>query len=49
MCRKNTKQEEEIAELTRHIRNVYSDFCSATNLEILMTKIITVNQIINDF
>ena len=43
------KKEEEIAELTRHLRNTYSDKCSATNLEILMTKIITVNQIINDF
>ena len=43
------KKEEEIAELTRHLRNTYSDICSSTNLEILMTKIITVNQIINDF
>lgn len=43
------KKEEDISELTRHLRNVYSDKCTATNLEILLTKIITVNQIISDF
>lgn len=43
------KKEEEISELTKHLRNIYGDKCSATNLEILMTKIITVNQIISDF
>jgi hypothetical protein len=43
------KKEEEISELTKHLRNVYSDKCTATNLEVLLTKIITVNQIISDF
>jgi Putative abortive phage resistance protein AbiGi, antitoxin len=43
------KKEEEIIELVKHLRTVYSESCSAVQLEILMTRIMAVENIISDF
>lgn len=43
------KTEDEIKEMTQIVRNIFSDQCSLQKMEILLTKIITTDQILYDF
>jgi Putative abortive phage resistance protein AbiGi, antitoxin len=43
------KREEDVVEITKSLREVYAGICTATALEVLLTRVITVDQIINDF
>lgn len=43
------KDDAEVIEIIKYLRNIFSDECSATQLELLMTKIITLEHIFNDF
>lgn len=43
------EKDEDIRDIIPHIRYVYSDVCTATQLEILLTRIHTIENIKNDF
>jgi len=43
------KEETDIPEIAKQLRHVYADKCTVTQLEILLTRIITASQVINDF
>lgn len=43
------KSEEEIKIITQVIRNIYADKCTLSEMEILLTRIVTADQIRNDF
>ena len=43
------KEEKDIPEITKHLRNIYAEKCTVIELEILLTRIITASQVINDF
>lgn len=43
------KKEDDIPIITRHLRKVYENNCTSSQLEVLLTKIISVNQINHDF
>lgn len=43
------KEEEDIPVITKHLRDVYSNKCTVVELEILLTRILTASQVINDF
>lgn len=43
------KDEKEVIEIIKYLRDIFSDKCSATQLELLMTRIITLEHIFNDF
>jgi len=43
------KKEEEIIDVIKHLRAIYSDKCTATQLETLLTRIVSIESIINDF
>ena len=43
------KKEEEIPLVSKHLKKTYKNICTSKDLEILLTKITTVNQIRNDF
>lgn len=43
------KDEKEVIEIIKYLRDIFSDKCSATQLELLMTRITTIEHISNDF
>lgn len=43
------KDEKEISSMTSHLRKIFESRCTSLQLEVLLTKITTVNQILRDF
>lgn len=43
------KDEKEISSMTSHLRKIFESQCTSLQLEVLLTKITTVNQILKDF